>query len=204
MIDITINDNYIYFINSDNDIVTDRPVCDIKIVRKYVDSTEYTVYYRNGVIDSLCGIEFTDFSLGGVPFTDQQTFEDWKNLNTANCGSGSSGGGSTDVSGVISEIQGTNIRLDALIDGEVTTSSYPTGQNTNIPSGYRSVTIDVLSGDVTIDLGSGTVELGDTNGRSGMIVEGDRIGNTYGVTPAITITTTNSATWQWIATEVNQ
>lgn len=177
MIDITINGNYIYFTNSENNIVTDRPISDITIVKKYSYSTDYTVYYKGGsVIDGLCNIEFTNFSLNGSPFTDNQVFEDWKNQNTSSSNIGQSDS---------SPITETNL--------------FPTGLNTNVPAGYRSVTISRLTGLVTIDLGDGTFQLGGGSIPRAIGIEGDTYGNEYGVLPAVTI---SGGTWQWIATQL--
>ena len=46
MIDIVIKGNYIYLTNTDNNIVTDRLISDISIVKKYSNSTEFNVYYK--------------------------------------------------------------------------------------------------------------------------------------------------------------
>lgn len=302
MIDISIKGNYLYFTNLLNNIVTDRPICDITIVKKYSSSTLYSVYYKGNSIDSLCNIDFSNFSLEGVPFTNQQDFEDWKNLNTANCGDINSpvsnlddvvaelqllnasnnainsnledlkaintaieGFASdlvvgqsltqskiddlilavnTNSSNEIAELQAIKAFVDGLEAGQVitndlitdvngylasletltqtlidevdqveellteirdlvtpqtVTNSFPTGSNTNVPSGYRNVTISRLGGTVTIDLGNGTFQLGGGSNPRAISIEGDRFGNQYGLLPTVTITGGN---WQWIATEI--
>jgi hypothetical protein len=181
MYDIRPKENYIYIVSPltplGNRNVTDRKSSEVEFVAKYEGSDSYMVRYRGHPIDDLINILWSDFTLNGVPFANQQAFEDWKNENTA----GGSGGGGVTPTPVIS------------------TNLFPTGLNTSVPAGFRNVTITRLSGTVTIDLGSGIFELGGGSRPRGISVEGDVYGNNTGITPAITIT---GGTWQWIATNL--
>ena len=98
MIDIVIKGNYIYLTNTDNNIVTDRLISDISIVKKYSNSTEFNVYYKGNSIDYLRNIEWDNFTLDGVAFASIGDFEDFKNENTgttSTSGGGNSGGDTT-------------------------------------------------------------------------------------------------------------
>ena len=76
---------------------------------------------------------------------------------------------------------------------------FPTGLNTNVPAGFRSVTIARLSGIVTVNTQNGLFELGGGSRPRGILIQGDNVGNVYGITPEITI---SGGTWEWIAQEV--
>lgn len=82
MFNITTNGNYTFITNEDTGTSTDRLSSEIEIVKKYDDSTVYSVRYRGNIIDNLVNIPFTEFKLEGVAFTDQTAFENWKNQNT--------------------------------------------------------------------------------------------------------------------------
>ena len=82
MFDITTNENYILIENLDNDVITDRPSSQIVFAKKFSNSTDYSVYWNGKVIDSLCFILWSDFTLNGVVFANQQEFEDWIRANT--------------------------------------------------------------------------------------------------------------------------
>lgn len=95
MFDILLKGNYINIINEDSDNVTDRSAAQIEIVRKNDNSTTYSVRYQGAIIDNLVEIPWDDFTLNGVPFADQNAFEDWKNENTGlGAQSPTNGGGS--------------------------------------------------------------------------------------------------------------
>ena len=81
-IDIKIEGNYIFLTNSENDVVTDRKADDISIVKKYTFSQDYNVYYKGGSIDGLDKVPWDNFTLNGVPFDNQESFETWRNENT--------------------------------------------------------------------------------------------------------------------------
>jgi hypothetical protein len=99
----------------------------------------------------------------------------------------------------IDQVEELLIEIRDLVTPNVSTNTFPTGLNINVPAGFRNVTITRLSGTVSIDLGNGVFELGGGSRPRGISVEGDVYGNNTGITPAITIT---GGTWQWIATNL--
>ena len=124
MIDIVIKGNYIYLTNTDNNIVTDRLISDISIVKKYSNSTQFSVYYKGSTIDDLYNIEWDSFTLDGVAFASITDFEDFKNENTGT--TSTSGGGGT----------GGNTTIDTVetVEREVQLFGATSNPDTNIYS----------------------------------------------------------------------
>lgn len=114
---------------------------------------------------------------------------------TLNAGDKSNTGGSTggNVEGLLNEIS-DKIAID--LNPNYVTQQPVMRTNINVPSGFRSVTIMRLGGNVTINCGDGTNELGGGQNPRAITLEGDIFGNRYGILPEIVIT---GGTWQWVA-----
>lgn len=175
MFDLSILDNYLYITNSFSDNLTDRSASLIEIVKKNASSTTYNVRYNGDTIDQLCDVPWTDFTLDGVPFANQQAFEDWKNLNTG-INSGES--------------------LQGLLTEENVTQPLSNGVNTSVPAGFRTVLITSLSGINVINFGNpSNFQIGNGRRPDGTVLSGEQMNYKNGILPAITIT---GGTWQWI------
>ena len=90
--------NYIYAIDNSStpSIVHEHPSCDVRIAKKYDDSTEFTFYYRGS--SYICNADISDIiAENGTDFTDLSSFETWKNENT---GCESTASVPTDLTGV--------------------------------------------------------------------------------------------------------
>ena len=114
----------------------------------------------------------------------------------------SSGGSSSDTGGGISDVFVQNFPASQTVDGEVNIGNWPTetdvplitevGVDTNVPAGFKSVTIVSTSGETTIN---GLYVLGEGRLPSSQSFGTDRGNYINEILPAYTLA---GGTWQWI------
>lgn len=101
--DIKIVGNYIEIDRGDD--LLDLDLAKVEIRKKLSSSEKYTIYYEGAYMHGYCDCLWSEFTLNGASFNNQQEFNDWKSVNTA---SGSSSGNGASLDDLLIELQSLN------------------------------------------------------------------------------------------------
>ena len=107
---LSIKGNYFFAINTTSNIVHEYPKAKVRISKLDTSSTSFR-FTQNGVdIKDMNDVEFSELTAeNGTDFTNQATFETWKNANTGfNPASGGSGARTTISLGVYTDLNALN------------------------------------------------------------------------------------------------